>query len=46
MRANEGVDIGLARVYNSAITICAKACITYFTVTVPAAKVLAADVYF
>jgi len=28
MRANVGVDISLARVYNSAITICAKACIT------------------
>jgi len=33
MRANEGVDIGLARVYDSAITISAKACITYIIVT-------------
>ena len=33
MQANEVVDIGLARVYDSAITICAKACITYIIAT-------------
>jgi hypothetical protein len=45
MRANVGVDIRLARVYDSATTICAKIFITYIIVTLPAANVLAADVY-
>ena len=46
MRANVGVDIRLARVHDPATNICAKACITYIMVTMPAANVLVADVNF
>jgi hypothetical protein len=45
MRANVGVDIRLARVYDTATTICAKAFITYIIETMSAANVLAADVF-
>jgi hypothetical protein len=38
------VGIGLARIYDSAITIRVKTFITYFTVIVPAPNVLAGDV--
>ena len=46
MRANVGVDIRLARVYDPATTICAKAYITYIIVCMPAANIVAADVSF
>jgi hypothetical protein len=39
------VGIHLARVYDSATIICAKAFITYISVTVPAPNVLATDVF-
>jgi hypothetical protein len=39
-----GVDIRLARVYDSATITCAKTFITYVIVTVLAANFLAADV--
>ena len=45
MWANVEVDIRLARVYVSATTLCAKSFITYIILTMPAANVLAADVY-
>jgi len=35
----------LAKAYGSATTICAKAIITYFMVIVPAADILAANVF-
>jgi len=38
MRGNAGVDIRLARVYEPATNICAKACITYIIMTLPAAN--------
>ena len=41
----DAVGIRLARLCDSASTICAKAFITYIRVTVPAANVLAADVF-
>jgi len=46
MRANVGVDIRLAWVYDPVTNICAKACITYIMVTMPAENVLVADVNF
>jgi hypothetical protein len=46
MRAKVGVDIRLARMYDAATTTCAKEFITYIIVTVPAANVLAADVFW
>jgi len=46
MRVNVAVDIRLARVYDPATNICAKAYITYIIVTKPAANVLAANVNF
>jgi hypothetical protein len=47
MRANVGggVNIRLARLYDSTTTISAKAFITYILVTVPAANVLGDDVF-
>jgi len=45
-RKHDEVCIRLANVYDSATTICAKAFITYFTVTVPAPNALAADFRF
>jgi hypothetical protein len=45
MRANVGVDIRLARVYDYAAATCAKGFISYIIVTMPAANVLSADVF-
>ena len=39
------MDIFLARAYDSATTICAKAFITYNRVNVPVTNILAADVF-
>ena len=39
------MGILLARVYYSASSICARGFVTYIRVTVPAASVLAADVF-
>jgi len=40
-----GVDIRLARIYDSANTTCAKAFITYIRETVRASSVVAVDVF-
>jgi hypothetical protein len=41
----DGIGIGLMRVYDSATTVCAKAFITYMKVAVPVTNVLVADVF-
>ena len=44
-REQDGVGIRLVRAYHSANTICTKTYTTYIKVTVPAATILAADVF-
>jgi len=40
-----GVGIRLTNVCGPAITVCAKACISYITVTVPAPNILAVEIF-
>lgn len=41
----DGIGIGLTKVYDSTTTICAKEFITYISVAVPVPNVLVADVF-